>query len=141
MTRICSLILAIALLVGPVTGCSAIFSNLPTVLAYVQDAQLVISTIESFANAFFAARPNADLQKKVGEAIAKAKTALDLAVRAASGVDGLGKADVDKAFKDFQLAYQDLTSLLGPMGVHRGGALRATPGGLEVPEPLALRIK
>lgn len=137
-----TLALFMALVVTPAIGCSAIFSNLPTVLAYVQDAQLVISTIESFANAFFAARPNADLQKKVGEAIAKAKTALDLAVRAAQGADGLKSADVTAAFKDFQLAYQDLVSLLGPMGVHQsGGALKLVPGGLEVPEPLALRIK
>ena len=31
------------------SGCSAIMGSLPTVLAYVQDGQLVLSAIESFA--------------------------------------------------------------------------------------------
>jgi hypothetical protein len=141
MTRIYALILT-AMLLSAAPGCSTIFSNLPSVLAYVQDGQLVLSTIESFANAFFAARPDASAQKAVNEAIAKAKSALDLAVRAAEGVDGLKQADVDAAFKSFSLAYQDLISLLGPMGVHvQGSKLQATPGGLLVPEPLCFRLK
>jgi hypothetical protein len=134
------LLALLLLLVVPTAGCAAIFSNLPAVLAYVQDAELVVSTIESFANAFFTIHPDQAKQKLVAEAIAKAKTALDLAVRAANGADGLGKADVDLAFKQFQLAYQDLISLMGPMGIHQGGALKAVPGGLVVPEPMAMRL-
>lgn len=131
---LCLLMLAI-----PVAGCSTIFSHLPNVLAYVQDGQLVLSTVESFANAWFAIHPDAAKQKLVNQAVAKAKTALDLAVRAAQGADGLKQADVDQAFGQFQLAYQDLLSLLGPLGVHEGtGGLRATPDGLNVPRPLAL---
>lgn len=136
------LALALLLLAIPVAGCSSIFSNLPQVLAYVQDGQLVLSTIESFAASYFAVRPDADLQAKVNKAIAKAKTALDLAIRAAQGVDGLKQADVDAAFQAFRQAYQDLLSLLGPMGVSEGEGLRLSSSDLGqllvVPKPLAL---
>jgi hypothetical protein len=121
-------------------GCAAIVGNLPTVLAYVQDAQLVVSAIESFVNAVFATGVKPELQKPVAVAIARTKAALSAVLRAGTGVDKLNQADVDAAFKEFQLAYTDLINLVQPLGVSAGGgALKATPGGLVVPEPLAIK--
>lgn len=127
-------------------GCSAIMGNLPAVLAYVQDGQLILSAIESFANAMFTAGVHPELQKPVATALARAKAALDAALRAGTGVEKLNQADLDAAFKEFQLAYGDLVNMMSQMpgfGV-QGKALKAAPGGgpagtLTVPEPLAIK--
>lgn len=119
-------------------SCATVAAYLPTVIAAVQDGALVLDTIERFVDRYFESRPNADLQRKADIAIARTRSALDAALRAASGAKDLNEAKVDEAFAEFRRAYTDLVALLGPLGLSTGEGLRATPGGLTVPTPLAM---
>lgn len=124
------------------SGCSALFSNLPAVNAAISDGILVLDSIQAFTNAYFAANPNPDKATIVAIAIAKARTALDVAVRLVQGTSSLDQAQVDTAFADFRVAYTELTGLIGSIGVKTSGSrLQAIPGGLNVPAPLALTLK
>ncbi|MES1205011.1 MAG: hypothetical protein ABUS79_03660 [Pseudomonadota bacterium] len=131
-----ALFLLSAALAAP--GCATVATYLPTVIAAVTDGALVLDTIDKFVDRYFESRPNPDLQKKADIAIARTRSALDAALRIAAGTKDLNEAQVDAAFAEFRIAYTDLMALLGPLGVSSGNALRATPGGLTVPEPLAL---
>ncbi len=122
-------------LAGP--GC-AVVPYLPKVIAAVTDGMMVLDTIEKFIDRYFQSRPNAELQKKADTAIARTRSALDAALRIANGAEHLNQAKVDEAFAEFRIAYTDMMALLGPFGVSSGDALRATPGGLVVPQPLAM---
>lgn len=135
---------------GP--GCSALFSNLPTVIAYVQEAQLVVSAIESFANAVFNAGILKEKQKDITVAIARTKAALSGVARVSSGAEKLNQADVDAAFVEFRLAYTDLVNLMKPIPgfsvegqrLYASGPTAGMPdeppaGRLKVPQPLLLK--
>jgi hypothetical protein len=136
----------LALLAVGTSTCGAIVSALPTVIAAVTDAVLILDQIEDFARAFFLAHPNADKEKAVARAVGKARAALITAQRAAKGAEKLDQARVDDAFADFRVAYQELRAVLdGVPGlrVQRPGGprLAAGPGELVVPEPEALTLK
>lgn len=137
MKRVAALFLAVFFLVS-VPSCGAIYSNLPKAVAYAQDAQLVVAAIESFSRAYFQVSPNADLEKKVDTAVARARAAIDGAIRTCNGAGALQNADLDTAFDDFRVAYSDLINLVKPLGISTGSGLKASPHGLSVPEPLAL---
>jgi hypothetical protein len=134
-----ALLLATTLTVST-ASCAAVVSYLPTVVAVVTDAILVIDQIKVFVDGVFVMKPAPELQKKIDQAIARTKVALDAALRIANGTDRLTKEQADAAFADFKVAYQDLIALVAPLGVSTGQTLRATPGGLQVPEPLALHL-
>jgi hypothetical protein len=140
MQRIARFFAVVALVASIATApsCATVAGYLPTVIAAVQDGALVLDTIERFADRYFESRPNAELQKKADIAIARTRSALDAALRAASGAQDLNDAKVDEAFAEFRRCYTDLVALLGPLGLSTGQALRATPGGLTVPTPLAM---
>lgn len=138
MKRVAVLFLAV-FFVASVPSCAAIYSNLPKAVAYAQDAQLVVGAIESFSHAYFQVSPNPELEKKVDTGIARARTAIDGAIRACEGTGALRTADLDSAFDEFRVAYSDLINLVKPLGISTGGTqLKATRGGLSVPAPLAL---
>lgn len=139
--------LSVALVVA--TGsCAAVVSTLPKVISIVSDAALIVDQIDSFASAIFKVKPDADLEKKVSEAIILARKALAFANRTAAGAENLSQAQLVAAFDDFRIAYQDLLALVGPLGVTTGGGAGASGSDagtlgvarLQVPEPLALRL-
>lgn len=132
-------ILALCALAFAAPGCAAVIAALPTVIAYAQDAAFILDEVQRFVDAYFAVHPNADLQKQVETAGARARSALDLALRSATGAQDLDQAKVDAAFAEFSKAWQDYLVLVGPFGVKSGAPrLAAAPGGgLLVPEPLA----
>lgn len=132
-------VVALAASLASAPSCATIAPYLPTVIAAVQDGSLVLDTIERFADRYFESRPDAELQKKADIAIARTRSALDAALRAASGAQDLNDAKVDEAFAEFRRCYTDLVALLGPLGLSSGNGLRATPGGLQVPTPMAMR--
>jgi len=72
-----------------------------------------------------------------------ARASLNLALRASRGAEELDQQKVDAAFADFKVAYQELLSLVGPLGVRPAGALGAQPYDehLYVPEPMAMRLR
>lgn len=141
MKKLASLILLLPLALSPV-GCATVATNLPIVIAAVMDASLILESLTSFIDAYFRVRPDADLEKKVRDAMTKTRAALNTALRLAQGAEKLNQAQIDAAFADFKAAYAELLVILAPLGVTAKGAeLKAVPGGLIVPEPLALTIR
>jgi hypothetical protein len=142
MKKISSFVLAFALLAGSMTGCATLVGDLPSIIATINDGSLILSTIESFLQAYFLQNPNPTKQAACEKLIVKAKTALDAAQRAASGVDKINQAEVDTAFQDFKSAYLDLTSLMSSYGIGisvGGSTVKATSGTtIIVPTPLAV---
>ena len=125
------------------TGCDVVRSVLPQVVSAVTKSILALDTIENFTDAYFAAKPDAEKQKVVGKALAKARAALSAAQHATEGAEKLDQAQNNEAWKAFQQAYEELLILTGPLGVKpdKGGVLQASPAGdaLLVPAPEALR--
>ena len=142
LVKLAATFLAILAFVAPM-GCAAVAPYLPAVIAAVTDGGLVVDTIDRFVDRYFETRPNAELQKKIDVAIARTRSALDAALRIASGAQDLNQAKIDEAFAEFRRAYQDLLALTGPLGVMSGsgGRLQARPDGLLVPEPMALTLR
>lgn len=141
LTSLLATFIALPLLLGS-PGCATIASNLPIVIAAVLDAQIILDSLTSFVDAFFKVKPDADLEKKVRDSMARTRSALNAALRLAQGAEKLDQAKIDEAFKEFRGAYTELLALLAPLGVSASGnTLKATPGGLIVPEPLALTLK
>jgi hypothetical protein len=138
-SRVFAALGALVLLPVAATSCAAVVSALPTVIAYAQDAAFILDQVAKFVDAYLAVHPDAALQKRVSVAEARARSALDLALRTATGAQDLDQAKIDAAFSDFRLAWQDYLVLVGPMGVTAGAPrLAAAPsGGLLVPDPLA----
>ena len=62
-----------------------------------------------------------------------------MTLRASQGAKDLDEQKVEVAFQEFRIAYQELLTLVRPLGVHPAGSLRAVPNGLEVPDPIALK--
>lgn len=128
-----------AALALPIAGCARFVSKLPVVISMVTDGTMVLDTIEAFVHKFFEAHPSPEKQQKIGAAIAQARIALHAALRTAHGAEKLNQSKVDEAFADFRDAYRALIELVGPLGIQSGDRLAVTPGGLMVPEPLALK--
>lgn len=123
-------------------GCAAVLSALPTVISWVTDAATILDQIDSFAGLFFSQHPDAETQRYVEVAIAKARASLNAALRATQGGQELSKEQLDKAFEDFRAAYAELLAVVGPIGVKQAGQARygmSTNGTeLVVPPPLAM---
>ena len=106
-------------LVLQMMGCGAVMSMLPTVVAAVIDAVMILDTIEEFTDKYFIAHPDPSKEAAVSEALQKARTSLDVALRVAQSTEELTKGDVIKAFEGFRDAYEKLLVLVGPLGVNR----------------------
>lgn len=128
------------------TGCGAIMSLLPTVIAFVTDAVLILDQIEDFVRRYFAVAPNPEKEKAIAAALGRCRSALIVAQRTAKGTQELDQQKVDAAFADFKVAYQQLAALLDGipgLRVQRSGEapLAATPDTFVVPAPEALTPK
>lgn len=120
-------------------GCATLRKDLPTILTYVQDGALILSTIQSYTNLFFATHPNAVLETKVDAKILEVQTALSVALHASQGATDLTEAQYTAAFAPFMNAYNDLLSLTKQLGIEASSdvsAPKATLDGLVVPTPL-----
>lgn len=140
-----ALIGALALISPLGASCAAVLSALPKVVAAVTDAAQILDAIENFSDRFFLAAPDEANERKVRASIDRARLALNAALRATQGAENLSQDALAAAFADFRAAYKDLLALTEPMGVKQAapGAeqlMAATPGGLTVPEPMALSL-
>lgn len=124
-----------------VGGCAAVAAYLPSIVAAITDATLILDNIKSFADRYFVVKPDPTLQEKVDSAVSRARIALDLAIRATQGASDLTQEQIDKAFSEFKDAYVDLLKLVEPIGVTTGDGIKVVPGGLNVPSPMALALK
>lgn len=114
--RLLAPLLALLVAVGSL-GCAAILAALPTVIAAVQSAMLVLDQLEQFIDAAFRAKPNPELEKQVGKSLAKTRSALLLVQHAAEGATDLHDQRLQAAFASFEAAYSELLSLVHPLGV------------------------
>lgn len=125
-----------------VPGCAAFLSELPTMVAAVSDAVLILETIEKFAGTYFTSHPDSTSQTKITAALQKARNALMVAEHALSAADEVNHDQFYAAIKDFGDAYQELMVLVGPLGVKEASpGLKAGPNELLVPRPNILGQK
>lgn len=140
MKKLIATLFILALTTSP--GCATIESKLPAIISAVTDGVLILDSIDAFAKTFFSLHPDATKQQTVNVAIARAKGTLDAALRIVSGVEKIDQAKIDEAFADFKVAYTDLLAVVSSIGVKTAGdRFLASPGGITVPEPLALKLK
>ena len=127
-----------------VAGCAAALPIIATVLRYVDDAALILQTIDDHADLFFTQHPNEELQRRYTDVMTRARSALHLALRAERGANQLSDDEIDAAFAEFRDAYKELLRVTAPMGVRQatdpgdGRMAAPAPGILVVPQPLAL---
>lgn len=131
-------------------GCAAtrpivntVTSALPQATAYAEDAELILTGVETFEKGYYSVKPNADQQKLVELAIARARNALDAGIRVCAAIENLSQSQIGPAFADFERVYQDILALLGPLGAHRappGHRIGAGPGGYAIPDPLLITL-
>jgi len=128
-------------------GCGLLHSAIPVlndVIAVVEDGEQILAIIEAAATLFFAQHPDMkDVQASFVKIDSRAHAALDAATRLARAGEEADKGQLDAAMADFTLAYKDLMTLAGQMGIRApGGGLMAGSGpAVPVPEPLAASWK
>jgi len=146
--RVLRVIAATFFLTFAIQGCATFNHDLPTVVADVSEATLVVSTIESFVNAWFANHPNPSVQATVDGAIAKVKEAAAAVLAAGRGAGDLSNSQGAAAIAEFETTYNDLLALVKSFGVNVGplgpvGAKRLAlvpRAGLTVPAAKDLRL-
>jgi hypothetical protein len=135
------LCLVVALSLGSV-GCGAIMNALPAIVAAVSDGSMILDQIQAYLDTYFKTHPDPIAEKKASFAIAKCRAALIAAQRTSAGAQKLDQQQIDAAFADFKVAYQELLAIAGPYGVtQEGSTLKASANGLSVPPPAALTLK
>jgi hypothetical protein len=122
-------------------GCAAVIPVLPSVIAAVTDGIMVIDTIARFVDAYLIKHPGKVDETLIKGAIEKTRATLNVALRTAQAAEMLDQAQVDAAFTDFKIAYLQLLALTAPLGVQTGDKLMARPNTINVPEPMALRLR
>lgn len=134
-----TVLLCVGLLFAP-TSCAAVLKALPTIIQYVQDAQIVLDMIDRQA-APIIKLADEKVQKDYARAMGVAQTSLQVALRSTKGTEELSKEQVDASFENFREAYKDLLSVLQSAGLMSvDGTMKAAPGmeQVTVPEPLAI---
>lgn len=132
-----------AVAVGAV-GCQYLPAVLPVVadiITEIIDAKDKIEKIDAAAQAWFAQYPNADMQKKWTDAVDKANAAVDVALKAAHGVEDASEKDLQGAMANFVSAWQTLRELATSIGfVGANGTVNAGPAtGGVLDDPIAVK--
>lgn len=138
--QLLALILSVSVL-GGCAGLQKVVDALPTVIQYVQDANMILDAIDRAAVPVLAIKGDPDLSNKYAAAMDVARRTLQVALRTAKGGQNLSEDEVDAAFADFRAAYANLTSLLQQNGMmNTAGAMAVSPGQptIQVQEPLAV---
>lgn len=141
------LILAAVLLVVPPasTGCAAVqkvVDLLPTIVQYVQDANLILDAIDRAVIPVLALKQDEELGKGYAAAMDAARQSLQIALRSAEGGKQLSDKELDAAFASFRQAYTQLLDLLQKASLmNSAGTMAAAPGmvNVTVETPLAMR--
>lgn len=136
----------------PATSCAGSWSNvkddLPAITADVNQASLVVSTVETFVDSFMANHGTSpDTVATVGAAFVKVKLAISAVESLARGAGDLSGDQSQAALAEFYSAYGDLLALVRSFGVtpaapsgDGGVRMAAAPGGLTVPAPADLAL-
>lgn len=135
------LALALMLAAPACATVAAVAPHLPTIIAAVTDGLMVLDAIESFIDRYYKQNLDAASEAKVRLGLARARGALNTALRVGQGAEKLDRAQVDEAFAEFRVAYLELLALVGPLGVQSGDRLAVRAGSIVVPEPLAIKLR
>lgn len=113
-------------------------NDLPGITADVNEATLVVSTVETFVNMYFVSHPNPDTQAKVSLAFSRVKMAASAVLSLARAGGDLQGGQGAAALTEFSSAYTDLLALVKSFGVTTppvatGARMATAPGGLVVP--------
>lgn len=126
------------------TSCATLANLLPKVIAAATEGGLIIDSIQSHIDHYFAVNPDPDRQAAVHNMLDKTRLALSAALRATQGAKDLSQNDVNAAFVEFSGLYKELLAMVGPMGVKEAKEGTQQPlgaqldGTLTVPRPLAM---
>jgi len=135
----------------PVPGCAGGWANvkndLPAITADINQASLVVSTIETFVNGYLENHAaSQDTVARVAAAFVKVKLAIAAVDSIGRGASDLTGDQAQAALAEFYSAYGDLVALVKSFGVTpasssaSGPRLAAAPGGLTVPAPADLAL-
>lgn len=132
-----SLLLGVAVMFCVLPGCSKL---LPYIVKAGQLAQFVAGAVdkaERLIKTWFAAHPDAELEIKITEAIAKTRGALAALDEATLAAKAQSDGHTEAAKEHVVAAYTELYRLVEGTGALSGGALGASPGasGGELPTP------
>jgi len=141
------LMLAFGTFVG-LPACAGAFhdiqDNLPAITADVNQASLVVGTIETFVDGYMANHTvDPGTVAKVDAGFVKVKLAISAIQSVARGAGDLQGEQAQAALTEFYSAYTELLALVKSFGVTPSAAptpqgtarMSATPGGLVVPAP------
>ena len=104
--------LSLALAATAAAGCAATLASLPAILAAVQTAGLVISTIQTFASQYFAAHNDPALKAEVDQVIARAQAADAALTALTTATSAVTQAQLDSAVAEYVDAYQDFLQVI-----------------------------
>ncbi len=127
-------------------GCatlSAAEKNLPVIVADVNEAVLVVSTIKTFVDGFFANHPSPSSQAAVDQAFARVDLAANAVLAIGRAAGDLQGSEGLAALSELEAAYNDVLSLVKTFGVSTspsGARMAAAGGGLVVPAARDLRL-
>lgn len=127
--------LAVVGLALSVSGCATVVPLLPQIVTYVQDAEIGVNAVVALVGSLGL---DAGQVKLIDQTAAKALLAADAVAKLAQGGEAVNQAQVDAAFADFKVAFNDLMALVGPYGIHVGDVPKATRtagGGWVIPMP------
>ena len=131
------------------TGCQGVIGKVANVISKalpaIIEAGALLDAIDLKAKQHFNEQPNEELEKKYVVAMAKAKLTLSAASRLSEGTQQLDGANVEAAFKEYGLAFQEVMAIVGPLGVAAplgDGTLQIGDGddALMIPLPRAITL-
>jgi len=137
----------VAALTLAVPGCAlfrsgGVMDAIANVLTYAEDADQRLTQIETTVNIYFMQKPDPELQRQIGLALSKARSAISIALKTAKGAEELAEDDLAAAFRDFRAAYRDLMALLEDSGFLGAdgtfGAAEGKPSVAGVGIPMAM---
>jgi hypothetical protein len=117
----------------------AVVEFLPTIVRYIQDAQLILDQIDMAVPPILAQMGQEDITKEYSKRMQQVRSALLVAIRTSKGSQALTQGEIDAAFEEFRVAYRELQTLLQTSGLLVDGVLSSNGGtAVEIPEPLAM---
>ncbi len=127
-------------------GCatlSAVEKNLPIIVADVNEAVLVVSTIKTFVDGYFVNHPSPSSQATVDQAFARVDLAANAVLAIGRAAGDLQGSEGLAALSELESAYNDVLALVKTFGVSTsasGARMAAAGGGLVVPAARDLRL-
>jgi|SRR5271166_2526907 len=116
----------LALVAGAFSGCNLSAPNIPAVEAGVTDAEIAIQAIDTAADAYFAANPNAKLQTEIDDAATDAESLLRTLNAALAAATSMQDGNVQAALQAFSTAFMQLGALVAQIGIQVATGTSAT---------------